>query len=92
VDRLTDIDVRGGVAGIQSRAAVERQSLDRPFGENDHAAFELHEIENVNERPDEPGGQTCNATSLGASPARRGMPSSQARCGGRASTVQCMPS
>ncbi len=32
------------------------------------------------------------ATSEGASPARRGMPSSQARCGGRASTVQCMPS
>src|SRR5260370_33947550 len=59
--------VRGGFAGDQSGAAAEGQILESPLYGSVDAALELHDVNQMDEKPHEPGEQAGNvdANNLG---------------------------
>src|SRR6266851_6874060 len=52
--------VRGGFAGDQAGAAAEGQIFESPLYENADAALELHDVNQMDEKPHEPGEQPGN--------------------------------
>src|SRR5712664_4240909 len=52
--------VRGGFAGDQAGAAAEGQIFESPLYENADAALKLHDVNQVDEEPHEPGEQPGN--------------------------------
>src|SRR6267378_8213921 len=52
--------VRGGFAGDQASAATEGEKLEPPLNENKDAALKLHDVNQVDEEPHQPGQQTGN--------------------------------
>src|SRR5580693_5539516 len=55
VDRIS-----GGLAGDQARAAAKREVFESPLYENADAALKLHDVNQVDEEPHEPGEQSGN--------------------------------
>src|SRR5208283_5706882 len=55
VERVGD-----GGAGDEAGAAAEGEVLETPLDEDEDAALELHDVHQVNEQPDKPGGETGN--------------------------------
>src|ERR1700719_482740 len=52
--------VSGGLAGDQARAAAKREVFESPLYENADAALKLHDVNQVDEEPHEPGEQPGN--------------------------------
>src|ERR1700730_5940944 len=44
-------------AGDEARAAIESEILESPLDKNQHTILEFHDVQEVNEQPDEPRGQ-----------------------------------
>src|ERR1700674_3709834 len=55
IDRISS-----SFAGDQASAAAERQVLESPLNENDDAALKLHDVNQVDEEPHQPGKQPGN--------------------------------
>src|SRR5229473_2501007 len=52
--------LRGCIAGDQAGTAAEGQVFESPLNKNDDAALKLHDINQVDEKPHQPGQQTGN--------------------------------
>ena len=55
VERIGD-----GGAGDEAGAAAEGEVLEAPLDEDENAALELNDVDEVDEEPDKPGGKTGN--------------------------------
>src|SRR5215470_8415257 len=58
-----EVEVGGGGSGDQTRPAAEGQVLDGPLDEDENPALELDQVHQVDERPDDPGGEAREAES-----------------------------
>src|SRR5882724_8458639 len=56
--------VRGGFAGDQASAETEGQKLESPLNENQDAALKLHDVNQVDKQPHQPGQQTRNVEAI----------------------------
>src|SRR5690349_25176919 len=55
---LVEVEIGRGGTGNQSGPEAEREILDGPLDEDRDATAELNKVGEVDERPDEPGGES----------------------------------
>lgn len=55
-DLFIETKIRRGSTGDKARPTTERQVLNRPLDENQKAILECHDVHEVYQSPDDPGG------------------------------------